>query len=326
MDQNQSPFGGPASPLGGQTPPPPQTPEVKLRTMESDVGSIEKTGGAAPTPEFVASPIFKAETTVQFPEEQPGTSGVVKTVIWIVIVLMALGLAGGAYYYLWPMFGGTLVEGLAPVALPEPPQPSKPTPPPPPLAPSHVSHFGFPNDIIPKVAISDYSLVSILSALQNEANNAGATGELREILLVDGDNQPIALSRFMATLMPEIVPNLENNLKEVFEDDFTTYLYFDDKGVWPGYSVKTKPNVDIDVVTLQDQLKGLETASFNHLFLTPPGDDQGFRTGTVKEIYTNRFTPLSQPGSSFNYGLFDDRLIINTSYGGLLKALELMGL
>ena len=320
MDQNQP------QPFGGQVPPPPQAPEVKLRTMQSDVGSIEKTGGAAPTPEFVASPIFKAETNVQLPEEKTGMSGGTKAVIWIVMVLIAIGIVAGVYFYLLPLTTETRVATSEPVAITEPAPAPEPAPPPTP-APSHSSQFGFPNEIIPKVTISDYSIVAILTALQNEANNTGAAGDLREIALVDSDDQQVTFSKFMATLMPELITkNLEATLKTVFKDDFTAFVYFDDKGAWPGYTVETRENVDIDIVTLQDQLKGIETASFSNLFLTPPGTAQEFRTGTVKEVHTNRFAPLSQAGASFNYGLFDGSLVINTSYGGLLKSLELMDL
>lgn len=333
MDQNQpldpaqgKPFGGAAFGEAKQVPPPPQTPEVKLRTMQSDLGSIEKTGGAAPTPEFVASPIFKAETNVQLPEEKAGVSGGVKAIIWIVILLIAIGIAAGVYFYLIAPTTETQLATSEPVTTTEPTPVTKPTPPPAPTL-GHSSQFGFPNEIIPKVAISDYSIVTILTALQNEANSAGSAGDIREIALVDNNDQQVAFSKFMATLMPELITkNLEATLKTVFKDDFTAFIYFDDKGAWPGYAVETRENVDIDIVTLQDQLKGIETASFSNLFLTPPGIAQEFRTGTVKEVHTNRFAPLSQVGASFNYGLFDGRLIVNTSYGGLLKALELIGI
>lgn len=345
MDQNQ--FGGPASADFGeakQVPPSPQTPEVKLRTMESDVSSVEKTGGVTPAPEFIASPaspslggpIFQAGTgdqtaaSPEAPEEKPGMSLIKKLALWLVIVLITLGTAIIGYYYVWPIFGPIEEQGQVttpePVPIPAPQPVEEPTPPP--VAPAiHVSHFGFPNEVIPKIVLSDYGVLAILTALQNEAGKAGAPGELREILIVDNQDQPVAFSKFMAALMPELTANnLETTLRETFEDDFTAYLYFDSQGVWPGYSVKTKPDVDIDIVTLQNELGGLELASFNNLFLTPPGTTQEFRTGTVKDVYTNRFAPLSKPGASFNYGLFDGRLIINTSYAGLLKSLELIGL
>lgn len=341
MDQNQS-FGAAQdrpfeklgiSPVGGQTPPPPQTPEIKLRTMESDVSSIEKTGGATPTPEFVASPIFKPETKDQtaslLPEEKSGI-GTKKIVTGIVIVVAIIGAFALGYYFVWPLLSGPTEEAI--VTAPPPPPPPEPAPAPeassvPTAGPAHTSQFGLPNDQIPKINISDYNIVAILTALQNEAASAASAGTLREIVVADAAGSQTIFSKYTATLMPELTTtNLETFLSSVFEDDFTAYLYFDENGVWPGYIVKTKPNIDIDIVTIQDALKNLESASFSNLYLTPPGNSKEFRTGTVKGVYTNRYTPLDLAGSSFNYGMFDGRLIINTSYGGLLKALELMGL
>lgn len=336
MDQNQSPSGRPASATGydeaKQVPPPPQTPEIKLRTMESDVGSIQKTGGATPTPEFIASPLLKPETKDQtmgaMPLSEQTNEGSKKINAWLVVLVFVLILAAAGYFYIWPIFfpTATIPEGVttgqpavAPTTAPKPALPS--------TLVNHESVFGFPNDIIPKLTVADASLVAILTALQNEAAASATPGELREVVLVDTSGKTPTLSEYLTILMPELADSsVIRVLQRAFENDFTAYLYFDEKGVWPGYIVSPKSDVDIDVVTLQDALKGLETASFSNLFLTPPGTAQDFRTGTIKSVYTNRFAPLTQSGASFNYGLFDGRLIINTSYSGLLKALDLMGL
>ena len=327
MDQNQ-PFGSaPGGSVGGQVPPPPQTPEVKLRTMESDVSSIEKTGGIAPTPEFVPSPVFKPEI-----KETPAgaLTPTRRWLVWVIVLGVILAVLLIVYFVVWPLIFPK--EVVVPVVTPEPtPAPTPPSPAPtPPSAPPSITHqsvFGFSNDIIPKLKISEYGIVPILSVLQNEANNPAQSGELREVLIIDANDQPVTFSKYMATLMPELITSdLETTLKSIFEEDFTTYIYFDDKGAWPGYVVNVKPGTEMDVVTIQEALQGLESASYNNLFLTVPGNAQEFRTGTIKNVYTNRFVPLSQPGASFNYGLFDKRLIINTSYGGLLKTLDLMGL
>ena len=87
-----------------------------------------------------------------------------------------------------------------------------------------------------------------------------------------------------------------------------------------------KPNTNVDIVTLTDRLQKLESGSYSNFFITPPGNSQGFRTGQVQGKYVDRFASLSQTGASFNYGLFDKYLIINTSYDGLVKALELLKL
>ncbi len=313
-------------------PPPSQTPEIKLRTMESDINSVEKTGGSAPVPEFIR-PLLKPETQAQMPEimskettiETSGASK--KALLWLFALLVAGAVVTVGYFYVWPLLSEFIMPFFNNAPLVDESEQTLPpaTITPPVSIPSHKSYFGFSNDSLSKVVISDYSVISILTALQNASSPTGYN-ELKEILLSD-NKAPVAFSEYISSLMPEITTsNLKNVLKEAFEDDFTAYLYYDDKGVWPGYIVSKRPNAEVDMVTLNNVLGSLEYSSFNNLFLSPPGNASPFRTGQVKNLYTDRFVPLSQPGASFNYGMFNNYLIINTSYGGLLKALELLGL
>ncbi len=339
MDQNNSqPFGSAQDkPFGSnqnspQVPSSPQTPEIKLRTMESDVSSVEKTGGSAPVPEFIG-PLLKPETQtpgIVSKEEVTETSGSSKkALLWLFALLIIGAVAVGGYYYVWPLFSETVMSlfNNAPMADVTEQAPSPAPTPAPVLSLSHKSHFRFSNDSLTKVMISDYSIISILTALQNAVSSPANSGELKEIFLTDANKSPIIFSEYASALMPELATsNLKTALKEVFEDDFTAYLYYDDKGVWPGYVVSKKPSAEVDMITLNNALGGLEYSSFNNLFLSPPGNASPFRTGQVKNLYSDRFVPLSQPGASFNYGMFNNYLIINTSYGGLLKALELLGL
>jgi hypothetical protein len=309
-------------PMGSSVPPLPQTPEAKLRTMESDMSSMEKTGGASPVPQFVPGPIFQPEKPNNIPLMTKETNSNTKK-IWIGLLfflgVLAIGLF--AYLYIWPAFFGPSVlivpssdtgVGPTPVAAP---------------AFVHKSLFNYANGAISPLTIADYSVISILTALQNEAGNQGADGDLREVALNKEENEPVVFSKYMVALMPELYANgLDIVLRSAFEDDFTSYLYFDENGVWPGYVAALKPNADLDVTALKNRLQDLEFASFSNLFLTPPGSASAFRTGQTKDIYSARFASMGQKGASFNYGLFGDYLIINTSHGGLQKALELLSL
>ena len=65
--QNNAPTGGSQ---GNFVPPPPKEPEIKMRTMDSDVKSVEESGGGIPEPEVVkpseldkGGPIFTPDTT-----------------------------------------------------------------------------------------------------------------------------------------------------------------------------------------------------------------------------------------------------------------------
>ncbi len=136
----------------------------------------------------------------------------------------------------------------------------------------------------------------------------------------------LTVSQLLSALLPETqqskgaVAAIANQLMP----DLTTYVFHDDKGTWPGYVMKISPASGANIVILTDSLQEIESMQYTNFFISPPGTAGTFRTGQVQKKYMNRFVPFSQAGASFNYGVFGDYVIINTSYGGLLKALSLL--
>ncbi len=332
---NQQSGGGGTPPGTPQVPPSPETPEIKLRTMESDVKSVEESGGGEPKPEYIDLPSggLTQPPAGQLPTEAGTTAITPETprsrgwLTWLIVIIVIVILGWLAYAYVWPIiFGPT--EEIPEELQAQPGEPEAPveTPSAPAAASGrHQSLFGSSPEALTLVNLPDYTLVNILTAIQNEAAVIPSGGNIKEVTITDAQG-PAAFSRLITALMPELAGGLENTLKNTFEDDFTAYIYYDDNGFWPGYVVRIKPNTNVDVVSLASQLQQLENAAFTNLFLTPPGESQDFRGGTIKGKYNNRYAPMGQAGASFNYGLYDQYLVITTSYNALLGALQLLEL
>ena len=337
--EQQNPVPG-APPAAGQVPPPPQTPDIQIRTMESDVQSVQETGGQ-PKPQYIDLPSGGLPATPSEPPppppSAPGGSGPAEPIaaptptpgwswlVWLVIIIILIVLGWLAYVYLWPMILGPTGSGEAPLVEPAPP--AQPLTTPIPAAPPRLSPFGSPLGTVTTLAVANYEPVAILTTLQNEAVQTPASGNIKELAIKVGAG-PAIFSQFLAALIPELTGNgLAALLQNVFEDNFTTYFYYDDNGVWPGLVVALRKNVaDLNPVTLANQLQLLELSSYSNLFLIPPGTAQTFRNNQLKDKYNYRLAYFSQPGAAFNYGLFDQYLIITTSVDGLLGVLQLLGL
>lgn len=260
---------------------------------------------------------------LELPAGQSGSA--VKALRWLIALIAIVALGWGAYNYGWPALRA--MNETAPE-----PAPAEPAPAPQDLAPAPVapaipatSMIGTPSANITTVT-ADLTPSGIIASLSAEAKKGAPEGASVREFTINGPSGPVSFPELIATLLPEGQPSgLADFFKTGFEPAFTSYVFYDDKGAWPGYIVKVAEGGP-DIVTLADRLQKLESVSYQNFFLSAPGASQAFRTGQVKEQYMNRFAAFSTPGASFNYGIFGQYVIVNTSYGGLLKALELLAL
>ncbi len=310
-------------------PPPPAAPDVRVRTMESDAASAKSSGGGEPEPQFVT---FPAPTGAPAPEAMelaaPQGGGGSKALIWLIALIIVLGAAWGAYAYLWPMLNLTNPSPVAPAEqAPVPAAPAEPQPAvvPAAAAPAPAPSLGLPPGSATTVVI-DTTPTGIIAALAKEAATEPEEGDVREFVLSDTAG-PVSFTTFLGALLPEAQKTgLIDLFSNGFSPRFASYAFYDEKGIWPGYVIEMDPARMPNVATLAPSLQKLESSSYANFFLSTPGTPDIFRTGQVKSAYVNRFVPLSQPGASFNYGIFGKYVIINTSYGGLLKALDMLKL
>ena len=326
-------------------PPPPPQPEIKMRSLESDIKSVEETGGGMPEPEIikpseiseideVGGPITPPETTSPNELSAPGVvevetkGGGRRWLIWLLVIALVIGVTFLGYKYAGPLLfpEETATEDSVTETTPE--EPVVP-------AVTHVSALGNSTDNITSLSINDYSLVAILTALQNEGSNilANNAGEgLREVTFSVGGN--LATSHdFLTTVLPELKDSEAGNMiRDSFEKDFTSFLYYNTSkigyGTWPGYIVKLKnpESIDYDYASMKKILEEIEGASIKNVFLTPPvADPSAFKTGPIGDDNTSRYASFgSGTIASFNYGLIGDYLVISTTYKGLLQATELI--
>ncbi len=309
--------------FGGQTtiPPPPSTPDIAVRTMASDTASAAQSGGAAPEPQFVKFPTVDpiAQTTAKPMElPPPERSGSSKAILWLFALVVILAAAWSVYTYVIPAYRTWQAAQASALAVQQP----TPTPAPVPAAPA-ISFFGTTN--VASIAI-EMTPTSIIAALAGAINTKPASVDIQE-LSFKGATGALTVSQLLSVLLPETqqqgaVAEITNQLMP----DLTAYIFYDDNGAWPGYVMKINPASGTNIVSLTDSLQAIELMQYANFFVSPPGTAEKFRTGQVKEKYINRFAPFSQEGASFNYGIFGDYVIVNTSYGGLLKALDLLKL
>jgi hypothetical protein len=254
-----------------------------------------------------------------------------KVLFWLgtLVVLVAIGWA--TYKYGLPAYRAmTLNEPAPEVAQEIAPEPSpaglEASPPPtPPVAPA-ITPLGAMQSALPTIE-TDGTALSITAALAAEAQKTkSASGTVQEVSLLNA-GAPMSFATVMNALVPEAKTNgLDGIFTAAFDPVFSAYLFYDDRGVWPGYIAKINPASQIDAATLTSRLQAIETSSYKNFFLTDAGAPATFRTGQARGKYMDRFVSLAQDGALFSYGVFGDYVIINTSNNGLVNALDLLKL
>lgn len=307
-----------------------------MRTMESDVKSVQQSGGGVPEPELInpadfggdaGAPIFKPETTTpessnefKITDDKPKTR---RWLIWLFILVLIAFLAVLGYVYAWPLLFPPTPE-ITPTTEVEPAenQPTDEAPVGPEFA--HQSFIGTSDELIKKLAVADYSVVNFLTALQGAIISGGVSGV--EEVAFETNGMPVKTIDFLKTMLPELEGgDFLSLLEAAFTKDFTTLLYTDNNGVWPIYVFKRSDSgFPVDATLLSE----LETASVGNLYVTPPtGNAAAFRSGKLNDRYDTRYAVYEQGApASLNYALMDNYLVIATTYDGLKNVAALLGL
>jgi len=282
--------------------------DVNIRTMERDLKAVEG--------EEEKEMELKPETVVPTPVLSL-LSPKKKTWLFIVggvVAGITLGLLG--YFIIFPL----LFSAPEPTT---PPPAGKPVVSKPVVVERHQSYFVVPASATTKINLSNVNLLNISIALQNESAVQLPDGTLKEVEILDGEGGQVAYSEFMLQFLPGTGKVL---LEQLFERDFTAYLYYDNQGVWPGYVAKV-----IDPIKASAEIKATLRLSLENVsglpafYITTPGVFSVFKDGRVADSPT-RYSVGSQPSAAFNYGVFGDYFVMSTSYDGLKAALQLLGL
>ncbi|OGG43090.1 hypothetical protein A3G50_02125 [Candidatus Jorgensenbacteria bacterium RIFCSPLOWO2_12_FULL_42_11] len=124
--------------------------------------------------------------------------------------------------------------------------------------------------------------------------------------------------------LPVILPELKSEeIAGFFEENFTATVFSDLNGFWPGYVAKLKSTATVSQA--QDFIKqNLESSTnLKNIFPEEPGTAAAFKDGLAgSQTINTRYATFSKPGAAFNYGWANDNFVISSSYAGLLEILK----
>lgn len=311
------------------TPPPTSVPEapkeVVIRTMQSDLELMAKSGGTFAVPKPVAQPT-PATALVQTATSTDETK-LIKIAVFGGAGILVIGILVLAGYYLAPLiFPPKVVPALTPTlptAQPTTTLPSTPSLPSPVF--SHQSFLRIPADQIIQFTLQPVSAATELQTFSQQISQTLAGAEpsaiFFEIENKDSDGKPLAWTKFLSfanikLLTPEFF--LKN-----FNQDFTAFIYKDKNGAWPGYILELTGGKN--PLFFQSEISKLEndSAAINAFYLNPPGaSSAGFQDSQLvgEPIRTLSF---AQNNAVFVYGWFHNKyLVISTSLTGLKEAVR----
>jgi len=341
----------------------PPAPRVNVRTMDSDIKSVQESGGQIPQPytteinggnqqpkKETAAPeeisfqpsefgtnipgytgpeeaIFQSENPssplppAQKPNKaqrsvNPNKKSLKVPLIILGVLVVLAAVVWGAMYYL---------NIQKPVPAPQTSTPEATTTP---LVASstpeiitktaYISLLNTPSTSTEEEIIGQLTVEGIKNALLT-ATSTMAIGDFKEVVLRNADQTLVGLSNFITALLPEIkTEDITGN----FNDNFTAVLFKDKNGVWPGYIAQLKPTATLIQVKFLIK-EELELSALKNLFLTDPGTAAVFKDGLAGNPTINtRYAIFSTPGTALNYGWVNDKLVISSSYAGLLEILK----
>lgn len=318
----------------GVMPPPP--PPVVIRTMGSDVKSVQESGGGKPEGEILnpprppirpeppklpreeggvkikvpgyvgpEKPVFSPESLpagkIEITEESGGSKKTLNVAIVAIVIAAAVLIGASLYFYAYPLLLG---DSTTPTTPPPSEAPSPEPAPPPPSA--HVS-------LVQADATED---ASSLSAVSPATITDGGTF-VKEVVL-KRNNSNLSLAAYL----PELISELDaETLKNNFEDDFTAFIYYDETGAWPGYVIKRRS--EATQIIAQNAFRKIESsASLKNLFLSDPGNSKNeFKTGEYNGIGT-RYLVYESQGAAINYAWVNDSLILVTHFPALQSLID----
>lgn len=307
--------------------PPSEPPKKKLKIFILIAVLVLVVAGAVFAGYKYIYPMFKPAITVSVPETQspvtsenvevvetevpPATTGLTEPIESESVTIPELGE------------GTTPVLELA-TTTPESENPESETIPAPVVLKIHTSLLASQADsLVPLTLTASTSLVSIKELLISEAaKKPEAAVALKEVTLsnqagqlVFADTLPMFLSAFKSS---ELAP--------LFEEDFTSVIFYDSNGVWFGMIAKLKE--EVDVAAAKALIAGLEKSTdIANLYIQDPGTPAvaGFKDGKANNLSV-RYLNFSKTGASLDYGWTSNNLlVISTSYNGIKSMLTKLG-
>lgn len=297
---------------------PAPTVDVKIRTMNSDMQSMGL-GGGFPQMNIQQIPTVDLNPAPQVQQVvNPTSSSGSKKIIYII-----LSVVGVAILFVLGFFLPKLLLGNQPVTPPPTTQGGKATttvttPQTPPVKPTTFTHSTFF-----KVGTGGTTTITLSNS---SAENVSATISQQTALISASfsetaftkDSNPMTWKEFINLYGWNFLP--ETFFTENFKDDFTSFIYKDAMGTFPGYILQLKP--DASIVLLRSQLLKIESdpTAVAKVFLSSPSNPEvSFKDAQISNqpVRTLKFGS----GETFYYGWFNNEyLIFGTSEEGTKQA------
>ncbi|MBU4348376.1 hypothetical protein KJ671_02685 [Patescibacteria group bacterium] len=191
---------------------------------------------------------------------------------------------------------------------------------------THISYLIIDPDLTARLTlVASTSLSSIRDLLISEAENKPETEvSLKEVILSDEGGQLV-----FSSIFPMFLSEFSSEeLELLFEEDFTSVLFYDENGIWLGIIAKIKEGADVASIQtlITDKIESSDNLS--NLYISNPGSQSvaGFKDGSANEQST-RYIAFGETGAALNYGWTEDNLlIISTSYNGIKSIYTKLGL
>lgn len=348
----------------GESPlaPPPQ-PKMDMRTMESDLRSIQETGGQTVKPYAPPGGGMPPEPTFQPPqiETTPPASPPPPTMpsgpatmtplepskpkgkgLWItlLIIIVVIGLAAVGYFFIYPALFPADQPGQPTV---EPPPVETPPPAPeeqPPIVPPAEEPEPEPEpaepsaDTLPTVSNHVSLFKTPADAVLDVTLPSATLSSFRSAILAapitaDGFREIVVRNSLgqpiaLSGLMPLLVPGFFDAATLArFEEDVTLFVHSASGQVHLGYVAKLRDNADVGQA--QERMSALQQDSANgNLFLAAPGELGVWRDGTIAGKPAS-VVDFSQPGATLGYVWLEKNLLLTTSLAGGEEAAERLG-
>ncbi len=323
-DQHRASVPPPPSGISGA---PVSLADLAIRTMQTDIESMAKSGGGAPAAERVEAPqAISAEVTGEREfAHDPGAAlkaRLGKFALWGLI-----GVAFAAFLFLLGFyFLPLLFEAGRSEPSEEATTPSASLPPVPVSAPgdfTHQSLFRQRGEVV-SVRLGDILSPADLRTYESRIFSAVSASDpasnFFEVELQDPNGRPYSWQELLGIVDPKgIAPRFPYGN---FMRDYTAFVYRDDNGLWSGYAIRLQKG-QVPLIVQKEVLKLEESSDFENFFLVSPGAPQGAFQDAQFLGQPIRVLPWSAPGARIAYGWFHvDYLVISTSLDGLKAAVE----
>jgi hypothetical protein len=160
-----------------------------------------------------------------------------------------------------------------------------------------------------------------LKNILNAAATTIPTDTLKEIVLRNADNSLVSSYKIISILLPELGAE---DLPGIFEENFMAIVFADKNGAWPAYVFQLKSTADpTQAQTLiKDKLE--PSANLKNIFLQEAGRPAAaFKDGQAGDpSVKTRYLTFSNPLAALNYGWVDNKLVIASNYPTLLEVLR----